>query len=57
MVGRNLLPSIDDDRRLIERMVDTGAVDGTSGESKYYVDNFTLEENAALLGRLHVVVG
>ncbi|HEU0021374.1 MAG TPA: DUF4392 domain-containing protein [Dehalococcoidia bacterium] len=56
LVGRNLLPSIDEDRRLIQRMVDTGAVDGTSGESKYYVDNFTLEENARLLGRLHRLV-
>ena len=48
LVGRNLLPSVEEDRRLIRFMVDTGAVDGTSGESKYYVDNFTLEENAAL---------
>jgi hypothetical protein len=57
LAGRNLLPSIEEDRRLIRRMVDTGAVDGTSGDSKYYVDNFTLEENAALLGRLHRAVG
>ena len=56
LTGRNLLPTVEEDRRLIERMVDTGAVDGTSGESKYYVDNFTLEENAALLGRLRRVV-
>ena len=57
LVGHNLLPSIDDDRRLIEHMVDNGAVDGFSGENKYFVDNCTLEENAALLGRLHAVVG
>jgi hypothetical protein len=32
--------------------VDAGAVDGTSGEkSKYYVDNFTLDENAEALER------
>jgi hypothetical protein len=57
LVGRNLLPAAEEDRRLIRRMVDTGAVDGTSGESKYYVDNFTLEENAVLLERLHGVAG
>ena len=38
-------------------MVETGAVDGFSGENKYYVDNCTLEENAALLGSLHALVG
>ena len=38
--------------RLIRRLVDAGAVDGTSGENKYYVDNFTLEQNAAVLERL-----
>ena len=57
LIGRNLLPSIEDDRRLIERMVNSGAVDGTTGENKFYVDNFTLEENAELLGRLHSLVG
>jgi hypothetical protein len=56
LAGRNLLPSMDEDRRLIQRMVDTGAVDGTSGESKYCVDSFSLEQNAALLGRLHRLV-
>ena len=56
LVGCNLLPSIEDDRRLIKLMVDSGAVDGTTGESKFYVDNFTLEENAELLGRLHGLV-
>jgi hypothetical protein len=30
-------------------------LDGTSGDSKYYVDNFTLEENAALAQGLHEV--
>ena len=57
LIGRNLLPSIEDDRRLIERMVNSGAVDGTTGENKFYVDNFTLEENAELLDRLHSLVG
>ena len=52
-VGRNLLPSIEEDARLITEMVDDGAVDGGSGQNRYYVDNFTLEENAELLGLLH----
>ena len=42
--------------RLIRRMVDAGAVDGTGGENKYYVDNFTLEHNGELLERLRRLV-
>ncbi len=53
LVGRNLLPSIEEDARLITQMVDDGAVDGGSGQNRYYVDNFTLDENAQLLGLLH----
>ena len=56
LLGRNLLPSIEEDRGLITRLVDLGAVDGSSGESKYYVDNFTLDENAAVLERLRQLV-
>ena len=43
--------------RLIRYMVDAGAVDGTTGENKYYVDNFTLEQNAAVLRRLRWLMG
>ena len=53
LAGRNLLPSIEEDARLITEMVDDGAVDGGSGQNRYYVDNFTLDENAELLGLLH----
>ncbi len=53
LVGRNLLPSIEEDTRLITQMVGDGAVDGGSGQNRYYVDNFTLDENAQLLGLLH----
>ena len=56
LVGRNLLPSVEEDTRLIRRSVDLGAVDGTTGEQKYYVDGFTIEENGELLARLHRVV-
>ena len=53
LVGRNLLPSVEEDARLITRMVDDGAVDGGSGQNRYYVDNFTLEQNGELLALLH----
>ena len=57
LVARDLLPSVQDDEKLIRFMVDAGAVDGTSGENKYYVDNFTLEQNAGLLRRLRWLMG
>ena len=57
LAGRNLLPSVENETRLIHRMVDAGAVDGTTGDRKYYVDGFTTEENGALLTRLHAAVG
>ena len=53
LAGRNLLPSVDQDMRLIRRMVDDGSVDGGSGINRYYVDNFTLEENGEVLAKLH----
>ncbi|MDE2940103.1 MAG: DUF4392 domain-containing protein [Chloroflexota bacterium] len=53
LAGRNLLPSLEEDAKLITEMVDDGAVDGGSGQNRYYVDNFTLEENAELLVLLH----
>ncbi len=56
LAGRNLLPSVAEDRRLISRMVADGAVDGGSGLNRYYVDNFTLAENEDLLMRLHRLV-
>ena len=51
LVGRNLLPRVEEDARLIRRMVKLGAVDGFSGENKNYVDGFTLEENGEVLRR------
>jgi len=53
IAGRNLLPSVEHETRLIQRLVDLGAVDGTTGEGKYYVDGFTTEQNGELLSRLH----
>lgn len=53
IAGRNLLPTVEHETRLIRRMVDAGAVDGTTGDRKYCVDNFTAEQNGELLSRLH----
>jgi len=56
LAGRNLLPTIEGETKVIQKSVDMGAVDGTTGERKYYVDGFTTEENGVLLARLHAVV-
>lgn len=55
-VGRNLLPDVDTDADCIRFLVDAGAVSGVSGEHDYLVDEFTLEENAAVLNALHDLV-
>jgi hypothetical protein len=55
-VGRNLLPDVDTDADCIRFLVDAGAVSGVSGEHDYLVDEFTLEENAAVLVELHDLV-
>ena len=53
LAGRNLLPSAEEEMALLRRTVDLGAVDGFSGESRYAVDGFSLEENVQVLQRLH----
>ena len=54
--GKNLLPSVERETRMIRAMVEAGAVDGTTGDAVPTVDNFTTEENGALLARLHRLV-
>ena len=44
-VGKDLLPSNGEVETIIRAMVAAGAVDGTSGENKDYVDGFSLNEN------------
>ena len=51
--GRNLLPDPAADAACIRYLVDAGAVSGVSGAHDYLVDEFTLEENAAVLQQLH----
>ena len=54
--GRNLLPGTDDEARMVEGMIEAGAVDGTTGDAVPTVDNFSMAENGQLLGRLHDIV-
>ena len=51
--GKDLLISAESERGLVRRMVDMGAVDGTTGDSQYKVDGFTLEENGRVITELH----
>ena len=51
--GRDLLPTVDQEKDMIRQMVDLGAVDGITTKQEYKVDAFTLEENSVALDRLH----
>lgn len=55
LVGRNLLPTADSESSMVQGMVEAGAVDGTTGDAVPTVDNFSMDENAALLARLHAL--
>ena len=56
LTGKNLLPAVEHETRMIEAMIEAGAVDGTTGDAVPTVDNFTTGENGALLARLHQLV-
>jgi len=51
--GTNLLPSIDEARRLLLRTVELGAVDGVSGKPTCSVDGFSIDENDRVLAEMH----
>jgi hypothetical protein len=53
LTKKNLLPSVQDEMAWVRKAVKAGAVDGISGESKPWVDNFPPEENAVCLRDLH----
>ena len=55
LTGKNLLPSAESETRMVQGMVEAGAVDGTTGDAVPTVDNFSMEENGALLARLHTL--
>ena len=54
--GKNLLPSVESEAAMLHGMIEAGVVDGTTGDAVPTVDNFSVEENGALLDRLHRVV-
>ena len=53
IAGKNLLPSVESETAMLHGMVAAGVVDGTTGDAVPTVDNFSAEENGALLARLH----
>ena len=57
LAGRNLLPTVEHETRLIHRLVEMGVVDGTTGKAIPTVDDFTTEENGEVLERLHRLAG
>ena len=57
LAGRNLLPSVEHETRLIHRLVEMGVVDGTTGKAIPTVDDFTTEENGEVLEQLHRLAG
>jgi hypothetical protein len=52
LAKRDLLPSIEDEQRLVARTAALGAVDGTTGESDGKVDGFEPGVTAEILGDL-----
>ena len=57
LTGRNLLPAAEAEDLMVQGMIQAGAVDGTTGDAVPTVDNFSMEENGALLARLHRIAG
>ena len=51
--GKNLLPSVEDEQKLLKQAVDIGSVDGMSAQFEYKVDGFTMEENSETVQALH----
>ena len=54
--GRNLLPSIEAERAMVEKCVEMGSVDGKSHMVVPRVDGFSLEENSEILAALHDIL-
>lgn len=55
LAGRDLLPTVDEERRLVERTAALGAVDGTTGEADGKVDGFTPDVTAEILTELRAL--
>ena len=56
LARQNLLPAVQAEEEIIRRMVDQGAVDGTTSQPVYTVDGFPLEENRQTLEQLHALL-
>ena len=56
LTGRNLLPDAESESQMVLGMIEAGAVDGTTGDAVPTVDNFSMDENGALLSRLHLIL-
>jgi hypothetical protein len=56
LAGKNLLPTVEHETRLIRRMVEIGVVDGTTGDALPTVDAFSTEENGEALMQLQRLV-
>ena len=57
LAGRDLLPSVAEERELVERTAALGAVDGTTGEADGRVDGFEPEVTAQILTELRALSG
>ena len=55
-VGRNLLPSVAEEREMVERVVSLGAVDSFSGQRAMRVDGFPIDEYSQTLEKLHALL-
>jgi hypothetical protein len=56
MMKRNLLPSVEEQRSIVEELASLGAVDGTTGSRGATVDGHSLEINSNVLYDLHQLV-
>ena len=56
IVGENLLISIEEEIKLINTLVDLGAVDGVSAKNINKVDGFNLQDNSFALINLHELI-
>ena len=54
--NRNLVPTVESGMQMVVDCVKAGAVEGMSGESKEWVDNRNLEDDAACLRDLHALL-
>ncbi|MBI4305602.1 MAG: DUF4392 domain-containing protein [Chloroflexi bacterium] len=56
LAGKNLLPSVNEEKEWVEKLVQAGAVEGMSGEKKPWVDGFPPDENAVCLRDLYALL-